>query len=74
MKIDFDEWVDQENARAIKKYETLLNDDLPDGMREKLECWLRMLKGDYKSLIEIMIERGMATKEDFPDYEDDNED
>lgn len=34
---------------------------------EKLARWNRMLAGDYTALVELMVERGMATKEDFPD-------
>lgn len=37
-------------------------------VREKMEKWDRMLKGDDDALWEIMHERGMCTKEDLDDY------
>lgn len=40
-------------------------DELKTSAEIKLERWLKMLGGDTEALIEIMIERGMATKEDF---------
>ncbi|MFI0436157.1 MAG: hypothetical protein ACH350_10640 [Parachlamydiaceae bacterium] len=35
--------------------------------KRRLARWRRMMKGDTQALIEIMIERGMAKKEDFID-------
>jgi hypothetical protein len=37
-------------------------------VEETLARWNRMMAGDMQALIEIMVERGMATKKDFPDY------
>ncbi len=34
-------------------------------VKRKVELWKRMENGDTNALIEIMIERGMAKKEDF---------
>ena len=34
-------------------------------VEQRMQRWERMLKGDSRALIEIMIERGMAKKEDF---------
>ena len=72
--IDFDEWYEKENAIEIQKYQNLLKEDLSDTLRAKLERWLRMLKGDEKALIELSIEWGLATAEDFADYEVADED
>lgn len=40
-------------------------DDLKGSSEIKLQRWLKMLGGDTEALIEIIIERGMATKDDF---------
>lgn len=38
---------------------------LIDSANRKLKLWKRMLHGDTQALIEITIDRGMASKEDF---------
>jgi len=40
---------------------------LKQSAKKKLARWRKMMQGDTQALIEIMIERGMAKKEDFPD-------
>lgn len=37
-------------------------------IEKRLELWKKMLQGDTQALLDIMLERGMATKEDFPDH------
>lgn len=41
---------------------------LKNRVEERLEKWRRMENGDIRALIELTVERGMATKEDFPEY------
>ncbi len=40
---------------------------LKQNAKRRLARWRRMLQGDTHPLIEIMIERGMASEDDFPD-------
>lgn len=42
--------------------------ELKNRAEERLEKWRRMENGDIRALIELTVERGMATKEDFPEY------
>jgi uncharacterized protein YhaN len=54
------------NKPKIKEKEQKIS-ELHEQVKKKLERWKRMERGDKTALVEIMIERGMATKEDFPD-------
>lgn len=54
------------NKPKIKEKEQKIA-ELHGQVKKKLERWKRMERGDKKALVEIMIERGMATKEDFHD-------
>lgn len=42
--------------------------ELKQSAEAKLERWQRMIAGDTKALVEIMVERNMATREDFPEF------
>ena len=42
--------------------------ELKQSAEAKLERWQRMITGDTKALVEIMVERNLATREDFPEF------
>ncbi len=42
--------------------------ELKQSAEAKLERWKRMMNGDTKALVEIMVERNIATREDFPEF------
>jgi len=44
------------------------HDELMKSIKARMDKWERMENGDIKALIELSVERGLATKEDFPDH------
>lgn len=48
-------------------------DELKQSVEAKLERWERMMNGDTKALVEIMVDREMATREDFPEFFEKND-
>jgi hypothetical protein len=42
--------------------------ELMRSLNAKMDKWKRMENGDIKALIELSVEHGLATKEDFPSY------
>ena len=67
MDDDFWKSYEEDSLREAKEIRQLMkkNPGASPGADAKLERWARMLEGDEKALIELLIERGMAKKEDF---------
>ena len=51
-----------------RKKKKRINSKLRKRVQDRLERWNRMLAGDTRAIIESTVDRGMATKEDFPEY------